>query len=677
MTSTTRLPKLKKSKLGNVLKMNFRRYLPGFLTVLFSCVAVAIAAVLIEYGYAVRDTSAAFSVFNVTSAYKAVFGIVFFFVLLYDLIAPAHYFSEIYSKRACDSYFSAPIKRADRFNAAFIMGAAVNVAAPVLASVIVAAIKFGGVSGKLSFSWNFKLVCIYTLFSAVALLAFWAAFMLCAAMAGRLVQHLVLCGISLSYVLVGAVGTASRLNLVWGITADYVSFTSISPVGALVNILNSSDTGYKPFLICIPVSLAAAVLLYFAGLTVFKKRPAETAEGGVCGSVMPYILLALFVFGGFVFFEAADSFLVTAVVGIVTAAINGLAFCAIFFKKAYTKRGAVCVAATVAAGIALLLFSYFPPEKSFVAAVPSADSVESAQLEIEQFSYGNAMPLADYLSTSLYAGYSESEGVYKITEPENIEKLIALHQKTVSADARQKTAAYYKNLEGDGADYYGVNDGMVEYNENPLDFTIKYTLKSGKKITRKYDVVYSAIIDEYVAAVQNEEVLNQTSLGEDNFKNVYYSYFTDYNYNTVAYDGEGEYSTGYDSAFSNSLSEQQILELRELLIQDRLSESKNEFTITEGELFSRSPWYYRGTVNAAEYGNIMNCCISPGLSDKKRAELEAVDFSRRGDIVKSFDAGEQEYMDENGIFLFETQAYQILYSDKKAAAYIKSLGYGK
>ncbi len=677
MTSTTRLPKSKKSKLDNVLKMNFRRYLPGFLTVLCSCVAVAIAAVLIEYGYALRDTYAAFSVFDVTSAYKTVFGIVFFFVLLYDLIAPTHYFSEIYSKRACDSYFSAPIKRADRFNAAFIMGVVVNVAAPILASLIVSAIKIAGASGKFAFSCNFKLVCIYTLFSVAALLAFWSAFMLCAVMAGKLVQYLVLCGISSLFVLIGAVGVASRLNLVWGIMADYESFTSVSPIGAFVNILNSGGTNYKSFLICIPVSFAAAVLLYFAGLTVFKKRPAETAEGGICGKVMPYLLLALFAFGGFVFFEAADNFIVTAVAGIITAAINGLAFCVIFFKKAYTKHGAVCVAVTVAAGIALLLFSYFPPEKSFVAAVPSADSVESAQLEVEQFSYGNAIPLADYLSTSLYVGYSESEGVYKITEPENIEKLIALHQKTVSADARQKTEAYYKNLESNVIDYDSMNDDLTAYNESVLNYTIRYTLKNGKKITRKYNVAYSAVIDEYVAAVQNEEVLNQTSLGEDSFKNIYYSYFNNYDYGEMTYDSEGEYSTSYDSAFSNSLTEQQILELRELLIADRISESKNDFLITESELFSEMNWYYRGSVNAAVYGDIMNYSILPELSDKKRAELEAVDFSKRGDVVKRYDAG--GYTDESGVSLFEmhAQAYQILESDKKAAAYIDSLGYGK
>ena len=672
MTSTICSPKSQKSKLGNVLKMNFRRYLPGFLAVLCTCLVVAVAAVLIEYGYALADSSVKFSVFNVTNAYKTVFGIVFFLVMLYDVVAPAHYFYEIYSKRACDSYFSAPIKRADRFNAAFIMGVTVNVAAPVLASLIVASIKMGGVKGKFAFSFDFKLMCIYTLFSVAALLAFWAAFMLCAVMAGRLVQYLVLCGISASFVLIAAIGTASRLNLVWGVMADYVSFSSISPIGALINSINSVDTNYKPFLICIPVSFAAAVLLYFAGLIVFKKRPAETAEGTVCGRVMPYLLLALFAFGGFVFFKAADNFLVTAVVGIAVAAVNGLIFCAIFFKKAYTKRGAVCVGATVAAGLVLLLFSYFPAEKSFVAAVPSADAVKSAEIEVEQFAYNNSVPLTDYLSNSFYVGYSDDESVYKITEPENIEKLTALHQKTVSAEARKKTAAYYKNLVGDEFDYDGLND-----DETTLDFTIRYTLENGRKITRKYEVAYSAVVDEYVAAVQNEEVLNQTSLGEDNFKNIYYSYFDKFynGYQEAVYDDE--YSTAYDNAFANSLSEEQILELRELLIQDRLSESKNEFSITEGELFSQSPWYYRETINVASKGSLMNYRFASELSDKKRTELEAVDPSKRGDIIKSYEGGEQEYMDESGIYLFETQAYQILYSDKKAAAYIDSLGYGK
>ena len=53
----------------------------------------------------------------------------------------------------------------------------------------------------------------YTVFAVAALLSVWAVFMLCAVIAGRLVQYLVLCGISSSFVLVSALGVASRLSL--------------------------------------------------------------------------------------------------------------------------------------------------------------------------------------------------------------------------------------------------------------------------------------------------------------------------------------------------------------------------------------------------------------------------------------------------------------------------------
>lgn len=127
------LKESKKSKLNKVLQMNFRRYLPGFLVALGGCLIVSVAAAFIEYGFALSDVKiqTSFVRYGVTDAFQTCFTVVFFLVLLYDVIAPAHYFSEIYSKRACDSYFAAPIKRADRFNAAFIMGAVVNIAAPL------------------------------------------------------------------------------------------------------------------------------------------------------------------------------------------------------------------------------------------------------------------------------------------------------------------------------------------------------------------------------------------------------------------------------------------------------------------------------------------------------------------------------------------------------------------
>lgn len=49
------LKESEKSKLGNVLKMNFRRYLPGFLVALGGCLIVSVVAAFIEYGFALSD----------------------------------------------------------------------------------------------------------------------------------------------------------------------------------------------------------------------------------------------------------------------------------------------------------------------------------------------------------------------------------------------------------------------------------------------------------------------------------------------------------------------------------------------------------------------------------------------------------------------------------------------
>lgn len=423
------LKESEKSKLGNVLKMNFRRYLPGFLVALGGCLIVSVVAAFIEYGFALSDVKiqTSFVRYGVTDVFQNCFTVTFFLVLLYDIIAPAHYFSEIYSKRACDSYFAAPIKRADRFNAAFIMGAVVNIAAPLFPAATFFAFKFGGVPDKFAFSIDAELVNYYTVFAVAALLSVWAVFMLCAVIAGRLVQYLVLCGISSSFVLVSALGVASRLSLVWGIKADLNAVASITPFGALLSGINTVETTYKALKICVPVSIVTVVLFYVAGLLAFKKRPSEVAESTLSGKIVPYAFLALFAFGGFVFFQASQSFLKTAAVGIAAAVINGLIFCAVFYKKAYTKQGAISVAATVAVGLVLLAFSYFPPEKSFVSYVPEAGSVKSAVLEVKNYSHGDAVPLVQYIGNVIYTGYSNEDNSYTITEPENIEKLVELH----------------------------------------------------------------------------------------------------------------------------------------------------------------------------------------------------------------------------------------------------------
>lgn len=672
------LKESEKSKLGNVLKMNFRRYLPGFLVALGGCLIVSVAAAFIEYGFALSDVKiqTSFVRYGVTDAFQTCFTVVFFLVLLYDVIAPAHYFSEIYSKRACDSYFAAPIKRADRFNAAFIMGAVVNIAAPLLPAAAFFAFKFGGVPDKFEFSIDTELVNRYTVFAVAALLSVWAAFMLCAVIAGRLVQYLVLCGISSSFVLISALGVASRLNLVWGIKADLNAVASITPIGALFSGINMVETTYRALKICIPVSIVTVVLFYVAGLLAFKRRSSEVAESTLSGKIVPYAFLALFAFGGFVFFQASQSFLKTAAVGIAAAVVNGLIFCAVFYKKAYTKQGAISVGATVAVGLVLLAFSYFPPEKSFVSYVPQAGDVKSAVLEVKNYSHGDAVPLVQYIGNVLYTGYSNEDNSYTITEPENIEKLVALHEKTVSDEARKKTAAYYRSLENEDVDYVDYDD--LNSDDGTIGFAVKYTLKNGKTVTRRYEVSGLAVIDEYVAAVQNKEVLNQTSLSEESFKNIYFSYFSYYQNDEfgIYEETEGEtvnLSSVYHDSYNNQLTAEQAEKLRELLIEDRLNETKYEFIETQGELFSIAPPYYRQVTPAVE-GVLCNYRFSPELSEEKRSELMAVEEEKRSSIIRSYEAGEQDCMDESGCYLFESKSYEILPYDSNSCEYLKSLG---
>ena len=307
--------------------------------------------------------------------------------------------------------------------------------------------------------------------------------------------------------------------------------------------------------------------------------------------------------------------------------------------------------------------------------VPEAGDVKSAVLEVKNYSHGDAVPLVQYIGNVLYTGYSNEDNSYTITEPENIEKLVELHEKTVSDEARKKTAAYYRSLENEDVDYVDYDD--LNSDDGTIGFAVKYTLKNGKTVTRRYEVASSVIIDEYVAAVQNKEVLNQTSLSEESFKNIYFSYFSYYQNDELGFyeETEGEtvnLSSAYHDSYNNQLTAEQAEKLRELLIEDRLNETKYEFIETQGELFSMPP-YYRQVTPALE-GVLCNYKFSPEVSEEKRSELIAVAEEKRSGIIRNYEAGEQDCMDESGCYLFESKSYEILPYDSNSCEYLKSLG---
>ena len=110
-----------------------------------------------------------------------------------------------------------------------------------------------------------------------------------------------------------------------------------------------------------------------------------------------------------------------------------------------------------------------------------------------------------------------------------------------------------------------------------------------------------------------------------------------------------------------------------MLIEDRLNETKYEFVETQGELFSIAPPYYR-QVTPDVAGVLCNYKFSPELSEEKQNELAAVAEEKRSGIIRSYEAGEQDSMDESGCYLFESKSYEILPYDSNSCEYLKSLG---
>lgn len=537
MTSTILTPK---SNFGSVFKQSVKRCVPHLISIFVVNILASVVAVSLTFSrysdylaefIKKRSTETA----ELTAETLYLLGLVCMLCGFFSLFASVRMFKEIYSKRACDFYFSMPIKRETYFTANFLFGALVNIVAVIIPVIIYVSV-FKSVNGSFFLfddEYIAKVVCAVVL----ALLAMYSAFMMCAVISGKKIHYVLLSLICIFCPSVASSGVVIRLNDIWGYYASAGLPNSISPPMNVFNSVFSSGTDLLKYLVII--SIVEIIGMFTVGYLVFKARKAEVAEVSLTGNIAPYFLLALFVLSGFMYANTLTNEISTALIGIVFAVISGLLFSAIFYKKAFTKKTAVTTGVVCLVCVIFVCLVYLPGYDKYVKYVPNADQVEKVEILNP--------PMDNYYGSTLLnelVNFGDSDDgtkpIYTITNEKSIEDAINIHKKAVEDDTISKC----KKMVMSPFDTYFADYSSFE----TYDFNIVYTLKDGSKVERTYSVLTECLNDEFLKLMRNKDVLVQNCpfYKDDSllFATLEYYDFTDYDeteyYDDTEYYGETE-----------------------------------------------------------------------------------------------------------------------------------------
>lgn len=493
------------NKINSVIKKNFRL---NTASLIITNILAFLGTVMISYfavGVKEKGASSTASVYDVTFEYIAavaallsVIGTVQMFFLSIKM------FREIYSRRASDFFYAMPVTRLEYFSGNVIYGL-VNIAS-VAVSVIIATLVFAKTPVLFDTAHNFVelkpffnviisfIVCIVYEFSG---------FMLSAVLCGKIWQVMAMSVISLSSCSVLISGITAYMNSIYGFYSD--TTRSQHGLGGIVTLFNGGNEAES--WISAVLYIAAAVIVFIFGYLVFKNRKAEAAEQSLSGRIMPYIILFVVCAGTYISFSTFDERLhFEILIGIAAVIITAAVFCAVFYKKVFTKGAAVAAAAVCIVMSAFLLGVDKLPEKTgYIDYVPEAEEVQSVKYEISGDNYqyaGNGV--TDFIDSLFYSeNYYEDDNIWNISSEEGKERITALHKKAVSEEVIKKYNNYYNY----GDEEFGEN--QYEYIDAWYSFKLTYTLKSGKTVIRCYAVDAEDIIEEYAAITQTDEVIDQ------------------------------------------------------------------------------------------------------------------------------------------------------------------------
>lgn len=612
-----------------VLKNNFRRYAALF--IVFQIFAVLFSGFLISF-YADSYDGSYNSTNNITNTFSDICMPLFaFFCSIEAFILVAVMFRGIYSKRASDFYFSLPVKRGAWFNADFLFGVisfAVSYAIFCISSIIV-------INSNMLRQFRFvnlEAGCFlkYAFMSFTALIVVYTVFVMCAVIAGRMWQYILLSFISSLALYAGAAGFICYLNTVYGFWLNLENSYIASAVSLAFSGI--SDFSVLKFFFAAAVQFA---VFYVVGYLSFKKRKAEVAENKLSGKLLPIVLtVTCFLAEIFVCLGIGNevAFSGRIIAAIIMVSVTALILSAVFFRKAFSKPVFISLLGAVILS-ALTIFSVqLIPEKIYVNVAPEADEIEA--VSIYDYNALGSSDITDLLYGINYLNISDESEVrnYKFLTDEAKEKAVELHKKLLSEKTRNNS------------------NGFDEGGDTTLG--IEYRLKNGKTIRRVYTVLTKDIIEEGIALFKTDEGIN----GIEGF---------DYNSEDIIFSVFGLYADDYENSFY--IEKTDCRKLRECVQKDIMNREASEFAGSAGLPFLTMWEDYDSDLDNEPEKDIYTLSFfifKAGVPVSERVKMEKLSPK---EIVK--------YDSEFYLQIEEVSFYIDMDQDINTVSYLEELGY--
>ena len=610
MTSTASKPK-------NYTSLAFKRTFKGTLVNTVLALGASIVSVIIAFSSTAADIALNGANYNHDSEYftvEIVPPVVLVLALItgfFSLTTVPRMFRQIYKKQSCDSYFSVPIKREEYFVANYFYGLLANIVCFVLPLVVYLGAIQTMKPNLIDLGYVLKFASVFML----AVLAMYSAFVVCAVISGKRIQYLILSLICLFCTSTMLTGIATKICSIWGFSGDLTFLNALSPIdNAMAGAYCYEGEHVTNVIPLIIISLVEIIGLFIAGYFAFKKRKAETAESSLSGKVIPCVILAILVGAAF-FFSATGTGAVDIVVGIVLATLMAMAFGGIFYKKVFTKQTLITLVGVCAVFTTLSIVVTLPVFNGYVKYVPEAGEVDSVEFCSVAHS-GSYTGFSELLGTNV--GYTDFGEEIIFVEQENIEKIIALHNKSIEDDAIKTTR---KKNNRSWLRIMLFIDSLHGYNYIPdTSYRIKYNLADGSTVERVYSVSNNLVTKEYYDVFQNEEALWQLEpMKYDNEKFL--------GVECSVYNNGDEYLEE-----SVELVNFDIEQYKKALVKDYLSMQRTTF-ISEFDSFESAYYgmYYGKYYDYAEYYPVCNIDLyfaNDDITDEELAEYKKMPTSR-------------------------------------------------
>lgn len=610
MTSTASKPK-------NYTSLAFKRAFKGTLVNTVLALGASIVSVIIAFSSTAADIALNGANYNHDSEYFTVEimpPVVLVLALItgfFSLTTVPRMFRQIYKKQSCDSYFSVPIKREEYFVANYFYGFLVNIVCFILPLVVYLGAIQTMKSNLIDLGYVLKFASVFML----AVLAMYSAFVVCAVISGKRIQYLILSLICLFCTSTMLTGIATKICSIWGFSGDLTLLNALSPIdNAIAGAYFYEGVEADNVIPLIIISLVEIIGLFIAGYIAFKKRKAETAESSLSGKVIPYVILAILVGAAF-FFSATGTGAVDIVVGIVLATLMAMAFGGIFYKKVFTKQTLITLIGVCTVFTTLSIVVTLPVFNGYVKYVPEAGEVDSVEFCSVAHS-GSYTGFSELLGTNV--GYTDFGEEIIFVEQENIEKIIALHNKSIEDDAIKTTR---KKNNRSWLRIMLFIDSLHGYNYiSDTSYRIKYNLTDGSTVERVYSVSNNLVTKEYYDVFQNEEALWQLEpMKYDNEKFL--------GVECSVYNSGDEYLEE-----SVELVNFDIEQYKKALVKDYLSMQRTTF-ISEFDSFESSYYgmYYGMYYDYDEYYPVCNIDLyfaNDDITDEELAEYKKMPTSR-------------------------------------------------